>query len=201
MDNSAPWNRRSRRLVLALLLLFVLGLGAYSVAGELAVLHRVLAQDGAEGQAQPAEPCDAPAGARCLPVLGARAAQPQPTASRIGLEMTNCRLGCPTFTAVFSPDGTFTYVGEANVERMGDHTGRVDVAGLRQVMLLADQIAFAELDDTYPSSFLDSPSSYVMVEWPRETKVVLAEGGVEPASFWAIRELLRSLLDRAEWDD
>lgn len=40
-----------------------------------------------------------------------------------------------------------------------------------------------------------------MVEWPRTTKVVRADAGVEPPVFWALRELLVGLLQTAEWDD
>jgi len=114
--------------------------------------------------------------------------------------MTDCLTGCPTFTAVFSADGRFTYVGEANVERLGEHSGRVDAGRLRQVMRLAEEAGFASLDDTYASAFLDNPSTYVMLEWPQDVKVVRADGAAGPAAVWAIRELLLDLLEDAEWD-
>lgn len=201
MKTMAIMTESLRRLGPAVAACLALGLSALAAAGELAVLHRVLAQDAPSREAQPLSPCRAPAGQTCLPGFGPQAPLAAPTASRIGLEMTDCRTGCPAFTAIISADGSFTYVGEANVERLGEHTGRVDVAGLRQVLRLADEVSFQRLGDTYASQFLDGPSSYVMVEWPRETKVVRADGGIEPAGFWAIRELLRGLLASADWDD
>ncbi len=189
----------SRRFVTAVAASLALLVGATGSAGELAVLHSVLAED--SGQAQAATPCKGPMGVPCGPGVGGAPTPPAvPRVSRIGLEMTPCYIGCPAFTAIFAADGTFTYVGEMNVERMGEHTGRVDLATLRQVMRLAEEIGFAEFDDTYASPFLDNPSSYVMVEWPTETKVVRADGGAEPVGFWAVRELLRDLLETAEWD-
>lgn len=169
-------------------------------AGELAVLHGVLAED---SQAAPTTvPCKGPMGVPCSPgVANTPRPAPAPDVRRIGVEMTTCYLRCPAFTAIFSADGSFTYVGEMNVERMGEHTGRVDVTALHQVMRLADEVGFAELDDTYATPFLDNPSSYVLVEWASDTKVVRADGGAEPVSFWAVRELLLGLLDDAEWDD
>lgn len=199
MRDSAVRPHPSHRLAAALALAAALGLGAHALAGELAVLHRVLAADSQPGAQQP---CEAPPGLACAPGLGARPAAepPAPTASRIGLEMTDCLTGCPTFTAVFSADGRFTYVGEANVERLGEHSGRVDAGRLRQVMRLAEEAGFASLDDTYASAFLDNPSTYVMLEWPQDVKVVRADGAAGPAAVWAIRELLLDLLEDAEWD-
>ncbi len=191
--------RTSRRFLTALAASLALMVTATGSAGELAVLHSVLAED--SGQAQSVTPCKGPLGVPCGPgVAGAPTPPPVPRVSRMGVEMTPCYTGCPAFTAIFSADGTFTYVGEMNVEMMGEHTGRVDLATLRQVMRLAEEIGFAAFDDTYASPFLDNPSSYVMVEWPTETKVVRADGGAEPVGFWAVRELLRDLLETAEWD-
>lgn len=200
MKTSAARSHGTRRLGPALALVALLAFGAFGAAGELAVLHRVLAADRPSGQAEPTAPCDAQAGVRCLPRPGAAADAP-PTASRIGIETTDCRLGCEAFTAIFAPDGSFTYHGEANVERLGDHTGRVDATALRHVMRLADEAGFERLDDTYPSPFLDGQSTYVMVEWARQTKVVMAAAGAEPATFWALKTLLLDLLASAEWDE
>ncbi len=202
MKNSAAGHRSARRLVPALALLVALGFAAHAAAGELAMLHRVMTAGEPAGRAEGQAPCEAPPGARCAPGLpGMTPAPPAPQVTRLGVETTNCLAGCPTFTAIFAADGTFTYVGEANVERLGEHTGRVDVGRLRQVMRLAEETGFADLDDTYASSYLDNPTSYLLVDWPDRTKVVRADAGVEPATFWALRELLLDLLEDAEWDD
>ncbi|HZX00216.1 MAG TPA: DUF6438 domain-containing protein [Trueperaceae bacterium] len=195
--------RSKRQRVAAALAAAVFGTAllasSLAVAGELAVLHSVLAEDTVPDQTS--TPCKGPVGVPCSPGIGDAPRPPEPPrVSRIGVEMTPCYLGCPAFTAIFSADGSFSYVGEMNVEHLGEHTGRVDVAKLHQVMRLAEEVGFVQLDDTYATPFLDNPSSYVMVEWPSETKVVRADGGAEPIGFWAVRELLRDLLDEAEWD-
>ncbi len=191
----------TRRSGPALALSALLAFGAFGAAGELAVLHSVLAEDVAGGVDGGLVPCKAPGGLLCAPDAQRPAGPSAPTVSRIGVEMVPALLGGPAFTAIFEADGTFTYVGEANAERLGEHTGRVDVGALHQVMRLAEVVAFESLADTYASPFLDNPTSYVMVEWPRTTKVVRADAGVEPPVFWALRELLVGLLQTAEWDD
>lgn len=197
MREPAVRPRVARRLAPALAFLALLGLGAFAAAGEIAMLHGVLSA----GMPAPQRECLAPPGMACAPGRSHEAPRPaDPTVARLGLEMTDCLLGCPTFTAIFSADGGFTYVGEANVERLGEHTGRVDALRLQQVMRLAEDAGFAALEATYASGFLDNPTSYVMVEWPNEVKVVRADGGYEPAVFWAIRELLLDLLEDAEWN-
>ena len=178
---------------------FVLLAASFAGAGELAVLHSVLAEI-PDASSAPV-PCEGAANLLCAPgTSGSAPVAEVPRALRIGIETTPCYLGCAAFTAIFSSDGSFTYVGEMNVEHMGEHSGRVDVAALHQVMRLAEQVGFERLDDTYATPYLDNPSSYVMVEWPDETKVVRADGGAEPATFWAIRELLIGLLEDAAWD-
>src|SRR5690606_41560423 len=59
MKTSAARSHGTRRLGPALALVALLAFGAFGAAGELAVLHRVLAADRPSGQAEPTAPCDA----------------------------------------------------------------------------------------------------------------------------------------------
>lgn len=60
---------------------------------------------------------------------GFRPLQPLPTQTpaqsieRIGYESLRCRGFCPVMSVTFAADGTFHYVGELNVERLGESPG------------------------------------------------------------------------------
>lgn len=182
--------------------------GTAARAGELARLHALTAKPGPPSAGATSAPPAAPG-----PAAGADAAapgltplQPLPTPAplprveRLGLEALPCRGTCPAFTVIFAADGTFAYVGEANVERLGEHTGRVDMHALRQVMRYVEAIGFASLADTYPSSYADVRTSYTLVDWGDSFKVVEDQGGSAPVTVWALERLLLQLLDEADWD-
>lgn len=188
--------------LLSLALLLSLGVTA---AGDLATLHRLLAQhsDAVGPQAPPvAAPGALPPGV--MPLAPLPAAQPVPDIVRLGLERTDCLTRCPAYTVVFGADGTFAYTGEANVERLGEHQGTVSMGALNQVLRYVAAIDYLGLADSYDAGFLDNPSTYTLVQWGAGnnavTKVILNAGNAAPATVWALEELIDDLLESATWD-
>lgn len=137
-------------------------------------------------------------GFRPLQPLPTRA--PAPTIERIGYESLRCRGFCPVMSVTFAADGTFHYVGESNVERMGEFTGRVDTFALEQVMRYVEAIDFRSLAETYPSIYADVQTTYVTVDWGEEVQVLENQGNSAPVTVWALERLLLDLLDDAMWD-
>lgn len=179
-----------------LLLLVALLLVPLAAAGELADLHARLADP---IEVDPAPPADRETGG--MMPLGPSAAQaPLPDIARIGLERSNCFVGCPTFTLVIERDGRFRYLGEANVERLGEWSGQIERGSLNQVLRYIAAIDYLKLDDTYLSPFLDNPASYTMVAWGGETKVIENYSNSAPATVWALEQLIEDLLEVATWD-
>lgn len=126
---------------------------------------------------------------------------PLPAIERVGYEAQRCRGFCEAFTVIFSADGSFEYVGEANVERLGEHSGTVDRYALEQLLRFVDAIDYAALRDTYASSYADVQTSYTMVDYgDGELKVVQNQGGEAPVTVWAMGRLIRDLLEDAVWD-
>ena len=186
-----------RLLPLSVLLLSVLLFAPLAGAGELADLHARIAE--------PLEP--APAGDEgretggVRPIGPAVSETPLPDIDRIGLERSNCFSGCPAYTLIIERDGRFRYLGEMNVERLGERRGRIDRGSLNQVLRYIAAIDYLALDDTYLSPFLDNPASYTLVEWGGTTKVIENYSNSAPATVWALEKLIEDLLEVATWDE
>lgn len=186
--------RQSYRSVLVLATIATLTLVSNVRAGPLADLHVETARPEA------AEHCDAPPGVECAPgVSGGPVAEAAPQIARLGYEAGPCGQGCPEFTVIFDAEGRFSYVGRANVERLGSHTGTVDMETLRRVMAYVAEIEFMELRDTYASGLLDGRSTYTLVETKGQTKVIMNQDGRAPATVWVLERLLLDLLEDADW--
>ena len=152
---------------------------------------------------------------RIMQIAPVPSSKPLAAIERLGLEATRCRGTCAAFKVVFEADGSFVYVGEANVERLGDHSGRVDRAALGMVMRYVGEIGFRSLPTNFTSPLSDYQTTYTTVDYADElttaaaddvgvsvegVKVVQNQGGAAPATVWALERLLVDLLDDATWD-
>jgi hypothetical protein len=183
--------------------LLVTFLGVATVwAGELATLHQQLTPTTPSKQEAPEKSSTTlPGGVALAP--GFKGGLPDRSnhgINEIGLERTPCLANCPAYTVIIKADGTFRYTGEAGVEHIGEHTGKVSVGQLNQVMSFVNESLFMGFEDTYTSSFLDAPTTYIMVKKGSETKVIENYGNTGPATLWATENLIDDLLETAEWD-
>jgi Domain of unknown function (DUF6438) len=176
-------------------------------AGELATLHQELATPSSETSQDTPEKADPnlPEGVALAPgVTGLGGSMPDRSKhgiDEIGLERTRCLTNCPAYTVIIKADGTFRYKGEYGVERMGEHTGQVEVGQLNQVMSFISESLFSGFEDTYSANFLDAPTTYVMMKTGNETTVIENYANSGPATLWAIETLMDDLLETATWDD
>lgn len=160
---------------------------ANSKAGELADLHqRFTPSDKVQ---------TAPGGKLNMPPLTVPG-----TIRRIGIERTRCLAGCPAYTLIIRQDGSFRYVGEYGVERLGSYTGMVSRGRLNQLLAFIEASDFNELQASYLADFLDGPTVYTLVETEDVTKVVENYAGSGPPLLWAIEQLIDDLLETAEWN-
>lgn len=121
--------------------------------------------------------------------------------SQIGLERGRCFVGCPAYTFIIYSDGSFRYVGEYGVEKMGEYTGNISLGQLNQVFKFINEIDFFSFKDSYTNPYLDSATSYVMVKQNDKIKVIENYANSGPASLWAIEQVIDHLLDTALWDE
>jgi hypothetical protein len=173
-----------------------------ALAGELATLHQQIAKPSTQ-EAPAKSDLNLPDGVALAPgaTLGGLPDRSQHGIAEIGLERTQCFTGCPAYTVIISADGTFRYTGEANVERTGEHTGTVEVGQLNQLMTFINESLFMGFEDSYTASFLDAPTTYVMVKKASETKVIENYANTAPTTVWAIEQLIDDLLETATWDN
>jgi len=194
--------RRATWVKAATLLVCLALLGGSVTAGELADLHRELVGSGASQSADPTVP-QAPGvpGVPGVTLAPLPRREPLPAIERVGYEASRCRGFCEAFTVIISADGSFEYVGEANVERLGRHVGRLDSYAVEQLLRFVDAIDYAALSDTYTSPLADVQTTYTMVDYASgEVKVVQDQGGTAPVTVWALGRLIRSMLEDAAWE-
>lgn len=141
-----------------------------------------------------------PPGVERFPGLEKTKPQVVPDISEVRLERTRCLASCPAYTVTIHADGSFNYTGRYNVPNMGEHTGQIEVGGLRQVLRYIDEINFTDLEKSYLSPFLDNATAVtsVMQSGTRTTVTNYANSG--PATLWALETLIDTLLERATWD-
>ncbi|CAN5903814.1 hypothetical protein BH24DEI2_BH24DEI2_11310 [soil metagenome] len=174
-----------------------LALFATASAGELQTLHQQLY--GASSEAAQPQPTVAPfKNAKSIGAPPPRA--PRTDISEIGLERTRCYAACPAYTVVIQADGSFRYVGEYGVERLGEYRGTVDKGRLNQVLAFIAETEFTAFDTSYLASFLDGPTVYTLVVEGGDTKVVENYANTGPATLWAVEQLIDGLLETADWE-
>jgi hypothetical protein len=181
-------------------LLVILILFSIAFAGDLATLHQQMMPTETEDTSE--QNPNLPEGVGLAP--GIKLIEPtlitDPGIDEIGIERTRCLSSCPAYTLVIQKDGSFRYTGEYGVERMGEHTGKVSVGQLKQVMRFMNETLFFGLESSYTSPFLDGASTYTMAR-KGEVKVIENYAGSGPATLWAIEQLIDALLETAEWDE
>lgn len=181
-----------------LVLLGLLACLPLALAGELQQLHARLAPAAAPPEVAPQE--SPIPGATVLPGAAPTPAR-DPGITEIGLERTRCLAGCPAYTLIIRADGSFRYLGEYGVERLGEHRGTVSLGRLKRVLAFIAETPFDAYDASYRSPYLDGPTAYVMVRRGEAVKVVEDYAGSAPATLWAVEELIDDLLETAEWNE
>ena len=138
-----------------------------------------------------------------VPFPGTEKAKPaEPSRiTEVALERTRCLAGCPAYTVAFSADGSFTYTGTYNVERLGQHTGQVEAGRLQQILRYIDEIDFFSFDNLYDAPYLDNATVRTTVAEKGRRKTVQNYANSAPATLWALETLLDSLLETATWDE
>lgn len=141
-----------------------------------------------------------PPGTVLYPGVQGTKPQPVPEINELSLERTRCHLDCPAYAVTFSADGSFRYTGHYGVERLGEHTGRVDAGSLRQVFRYVEAINFGGLEARYTSPYLDNATTVFTVVRPEGRKTVTDYANSGPATLWALGQLVDTLLAGATWN-
>jgi hypothetical protein len=119
--------------------------------------------------------------------------------SEIGIERTPCYGKCPTYTLIVKSDGTLRYKGVANVERLGEYTGKIDQFRFEQLAQFIKDSDYMELDDAYTHMITDNPSVYTTVLMSGKRKTIRNYANSGPTKLWAIEQLIDELMVKAQW--
>jgi len=120
--------------------------------------------------------------------------------TEIGIERTPCYGKCKVYSAVIRSDGTFRFFGEANVQHMGRHVGRVNEEDFQELARLINDIGYARLEHAYELPVTDMPTVFTMVAKSDRRKVIRNYANAGPMKLWAVEQLIDKLLLEARWD-
>lgn len=81
----------------------------------------------------------------------------------IVLERTECYGLCPAYTVKIAGDGTVRYHGSAYVREIGDLTGHIEPAVVRELVARFDAARFSELGDAYVATVTDGPTTFIEI--------------------------------------
>jgi hypothetical protein len=177
-----------------------IGLLSLAFSGELQILHSKLVPL-PEVPTRDTKPVTGIPNATPFPGIETNVFKQDHGISDIGIERSRCLAGCPAYTLIIRADGSFRYIGEYGVERLGEYTGIVNQGILNQVLAFINEARFFGFEDSYTASFLDGPTTYTMVVKQGKTKVIENYANSGPATLWAIEQLIDSLLENAEWHE
>jgi hypothetical protein len=123
--------------------------------------------------------------------------------TEIAVEQTACYGFCSAYTMTLHPDGTVTYAGAANVERIGSRHGRVPLGRFRYLATLAEEIGYFELLDDYSCPVTDNPTVFTSVRRGQEIKIIrhYAPSLTGPARLRAFEDAVAHTYEWIEWDN
>jgi hypothetical protein len=123
--------------------------------------------------------------------------------TEIAIERTSCYGFCPIYTFILRCDGTVKYTGQANVEKVGEHMGRIDKVSFGFLARLAVDIGFFdELRPYYSCDATDLPTAYVSIVRNGERKTIkhYAPGDNDPPRLQAFELLLDEAYKHVQWN-
>src|SRR6478609_2095428 len=165
-------------------LLVVLLTGGVTFGGEIQDMHRKLAK---AGRNRPDE-------SRSHEQVDAK----DHGITEVGIERTPCYGPCPVYTVIIKSDGTFRYKGEENVQRKGEHTGKVSEYRFKPLAQFIKDSGYTDLQDAYYRAVTDNATVYTTVVVDGKRKVVSNYAIAGPTKLWAVEQLIEKLLLEAE---
>ena len=121
--------------------------------------------------------------------------------TEIGLRRTACRGECPVYQVVIRQDGSFDYIGEQYVERLGEHTGRLSRQAFDKLAKAIKEAGFMDLEESYAVPLTCQATVYTTVVINGVKKTVSNYGSGGPAVLQEIEEIIDKLVLEADWDE
>ena len=119
------------------------------------------------------------------------------TVSEITLERHGCFGSCPVYKIVLRADGTASYVGTANVARLGTYQGEIYFWRLAKWV---ETQGFFELQNEYATNWVDSEQATTSVVRDGERKTVwMGNTNEPPDALWGINAAIDGEASHIQW--
>lgn len=119
----------------------------------------------------------------------------------VGYEKTACFGRCPVYQVKFFSDGTVSWNGRMNVERMGAHQAQVKPEVLKAIREKADEVRFFDFYNEYPTGdrkIADLPSTITYLRVGDMEKQV-TNTHEAPEKLKEFERYLEDLIGKLEW--
>jgi len=120
--------------------------------------------------------------------------------TEIGIERTSCLGICPAYRFIAQSDGTFTYTGISDVDRIGQFTGKISQYRFMKVAQFIAESGYWKMPEDCTAIGIDTPETTTLIVMSGERKRVPDCGIPPPPMLWAIQTLIDDLLETAQWD-
>ena len=135
-----------------------------------------------------------------LAALGVRRERDEAAANaitEISVEHTPCFGPCPIYRVILRRDGTATWIGVKNTDKIG--TYNADVYGFDRLARAVQSRGFFRMRSHYDADFTDAASVITTVIQDGRRKEVNDYGGAGPQELWEVETLVDGLLVGAQW--
>ena len=118
-----------------------------------------------------------------------------------GYQKTACFGKCPVYQVKFYSDGTVSWNGKMNVERMGMYNARVDESVLKGIKEKAFEVGFFDFQHEYPltDKVVDLPSTITYIRVGDMEKIVRNTNDA-PAGLEAFEKYLEEVIEKCRWE-
>ena len=119
--------------------------------------------------------------------------------ARLGGRPSDAVGTCPVYTLIIRSDGTFRYVGEQYVSRLGRHTWRIERKEFDRLARFAWEVGFTQFT-SYSAVVTDESTVYTMIDVDGRLKIVSDYGRAGPPKLLEFEAMIDKALQDAQWD-
>lgn len=121
--------------------------------------------------------------------------------SEITLSHKGCYGPCPVYDVTLRSDGTATFLGHRNVDRLGSYHARDHQFDFDRLVEWLESQEFFDLDERYADTKMDAEVVTTTAVRDSKRKVVTTWNSSEPPTkLWAINAVLGDVISNIEWE-
>ncbi|MFN2493008.1 MAG: DUF6438 domain-containing protein [Pyrinomonadaceae bacterium] len=119
--------------------------------------------------------------------------------SEVSLKREGCFGPCPVYEVFLRSDGTATYIGKANVQRIGRYRGSIGKSEFLRIAQIVERQDFFSLKSKYFVSMTDLATVIIRAVRRGRTKKVENYGGAAPINLRVIEAQIDAVIEQVNW--